>query len=81
MSGERVKIIDKAVSTNGDDIVLSMRLEGAFHANFELHAFPFDIQTLDVCVAINCRTTGAMPVSLTVDPMVVAGVDVEGVHH
>ena len=75
---EKFTWIDKSVSTEGKDIILNLRLDGTFHEEFELHNFPFDIQSLQVCIAINCRTTGAIPVHFYVDDDADKGVELEG---
>ena len=69
---------DQVVSAEGDDLIIQMRLEGTFHEDFELQAFPFDIQSFQCCIAINCRLGGKMPVHLSVDPKVDRGVETEG---
>ena len=75
---EKVTWVDKSVSTEGNDIILNMRFDGTFHEEFELHNFPFDIQSLQVCIAINCRTSGAMPVHFYIDDNADKGVELEG---
>ena len=48
------------------DILLSMRFEGDFHESMEMGMFPFDMQELSVDIAINCRTSGILPVDFVV---------------
>jgi len=62
----------------GDDIHLSLRYEGDFMENMELEYFPFDMQELSIDLAINCRTTGAVPCDLVVAEDAVIGISRDG---
>lgn len=54
--------IDHKIVTDKDDLVLAARFEGTFGEPMELERFPFDIQDLNMSLAMNCRTTGMTPV-------------------
>ena len=53
-------------SCQGNDLILVARFEGTFMEPMELKGFPFDVQDLTASLAINCRTTGMMPVHFRV---------------
>lgn len=58
-------IRDKEVMFSGDDLLLKIRIKGIFYQqDFNLYAFPFDVQQLNVDLCFNCRTTGNTPVQL-----------------
>jgi len=63
---EHTDPLNSLVRHDGDDLILSMRFEGTFFENMELHMFPFDMQELSIDVAVNCRRNGKLPVDLSV---------------
>lgn len=62
--------LDGRTFVRGEDIILALRYEGVFLESMELQNFPFDVQDLSMSLAINCRTSGMMPVELRIDPRV-----------
>ena len=58
-----IKLVDKLVRCEGDDVLIACRWEGVFFERYELYDFPFDLQALTMSLSINCRTTGPIPAS------------------
>lgn len=79
-NAKRFSQIDSLCRHVGDDIVLAMRFEGTFLECMELEEFPFDAQELTISLAINCRTTGMIPVALALDGNTVSRNMVEDRH-
>ena len=65
-AGLSARLLDSLIKQDGDDLLLNMRWEGTFYEPFELNDFPFDSQRLTISMALNCRTTGPMPVEMVV---------------
>ena len=61
-----VKLLDKLIRVEGEDVYIAARWEGMFFERFELHDFPFDLQCLTMSLSINCRTTGPIPTNWAV---------------
>ena len=61
----RHSMVDKV---EGDDLLITLRFAGMFAENFELEAFPFDIQALQIRLFVDCcKREGRMPVEIEVD--------------
>lgn len=69
--------------TDGNDLLLNTRMEGAFLEPMELKTFPADVQMLHIHMVLNCRNEGQMAVDLEVDGKAETHVDVTGfyLHH
>jgi hypothetical protein len=53
---------------DGDDLLISLRFAGVFAEDFELNAFPFDIQALQIRLFVdNCKREGKVPVIIEVE--------------
>ena len=52
--------MDDNIFADGDDMCIALRLEGTFYESLELQRFPFDVQSLTVEAALNCRMTGIL---------------------
>jgi len=61
------EMMDSSIRTDGKDLIIDMRFNGTFIENMELQWYPFDEQTLNVSLALNCRSDGPMPSSFVVD--------------
>lgn len=57
--------LDHKVQRSGDDLLLTKRIEGNFSAEFDLHKFPCDVQSLSFTIAFNCANEGMTPVVLS----------------
>ena len=57
--------LDHKVQRSGNDLLLTKRIEGNFSAEFDLHKFPCDVQSLSFTVAFNCANEGMTPVVLS----------------
>ena len=74
------RVLTKRVLFQDDDIILKWHVTGSFHENFELESFPFDVQALQICLTINCRTSGMTPVQIAISPNACANVVKRGFH-
>jgi len=61
------KVIDQKVMERDDDLLMQVRLEGAFTEVYELNSYPFDTQGCSITLSVNTRSTGPMPVKIGVD--------------
>ena len=68
VSGEPMDWIMRHKMSDGDDLLISLRFAGVFYEDFEVNAFPFDIQALQIRVCVdNCRCEGRTPVVIEVE--------------
>ena len=52
----------------GDNLLITLRFAGMFAEDFELNAFPFDIQALQIRLFVdNCKREGKVPVIIEVE--------------
>lgn len=65
-NAREIRTLDSKVTAEGDDLLISKRIEGHFFERFKLHDFPFDAQDLAITVSTNCATEGAVPVRFVV---------------
>ena len=69
VSGEPIEWLMRHNMVEGDDLLITLRFAGMFAEDFELNAFPFDIQALQIRLFVDCcKREGRMPVEIEVQP-------------
>ena len=69
VSGEPIEWLMRHNMVEGDDLLITLRFAGMFAEDFELNAFPFDIQALQIRLFVDCcKREGHMPVEIEVQP-------------
>jgi hypothetical protein len=56
------------VERDSDDIFITLVVDGTFGCMMDLHAFPFDYQSLPIMFTVNCSDQSRTPVQLVVNP-------------
>ena len=63
-----------SVATQGEDLMLNKRVDGAFFDEFAgLGRFPFDCQHLSMAFVVTCANEGPLPVELALSPKLAVG--------